>query len=153
MAGAHLGHNCEIGNKVIIANNCLLGGYVSVADGVFLGGGCVFHQFMRVGKLAITQGLSAFSKDIPPFCLAAERNMVFGLNIVGLRRAGLKPEERTDLKRAFDLLSGLNISQALEQAAAKEWSGPAQDFFQFVREAKRRGLCAFGRRPAENDSD
>ena len=56
MAAAHVGHNCEIGNKVIIANNCLLGGYVSVADGAFLGGGSVFHQFVRVGRLAITQG-------------------------------------------------------------------------------------------------
>ena len=56
MAGAHLGHNCTIGNKVIIANNCLLGGYVTVEDDAFLGGGCVFHQFMRVGRLAITQG-------------------------------------------------------------------------------------------------
>src|SRR5438477_13154362 len=67
MVGAHIGHNCEIGNDVIIANNCLLGGHVRVDDGAFLGGACVFHQFMHVGRLVIAQGGSAFSKDIPPF--------------------------------------------------------------------------------------
>ena len=144
MAGAHLGHNCILGHKVIVANNCLLGGYVAVDDGAFLGGGCVFHQFMRIGRLAIAQGLSAFSKDIPPFCLAAERNLVFGLNVVGLRRAGFSGEERAELKRAFRLLyeSGLNVSQALEQARTQAWPAPAQAFFDFVAEAKRRGICA-----------
>ena len=142
MAGAHLGHNCSIGNKVMIANHCLLGGYVTVEDGVFLGGGCVFHQYIRIGRLAIAQGLSAFSKDIPPFCLAAERNLVFGLNVVGLRRAGFSAEERSELKRAFQLLyeNGLNVSQALTLAAEQKWTAPAQIFFDFVREAKRRGV-------------
>ncbi len=147
MAGAHLGHNCTLGNKVIIANNCLLGGYVAVDDGAFLGGGCVFHQFMRVGRLAITQGLSKFGKDIPPFCLAAERNLVFGLNVIGLRRAGFSAADRAELKRAFRLLyeSGLNVSQALAKARAEEWPAPAQAFFDFVAGAKRRGICALRR--------
>ena len=155
MAGAHLGHNCELGNKVIVANNCLLGGYVSVGDSAFLGGGCVFHQFMRVGRLAITQGLSGFSKDIPPFCLAAETNLVFGLNVIGLRRAGFTPAERTELKRAFHLLyeSGLNVSQALVQAGQQDWSAPAQAFFDFARQAKRRGICALRRSRNEAEID
>ena len=78
MAGAHLGHNCAIGDNVIIANNCLLGGHVRVENGAFLGGGGVFHQHMRIGRLALTQGASGFSKDIPPFVIAAEINYVFG---------------------------------------------------------------------------
>ena len=155
MAGAHLGHNCSIGNKVMIANHCLLGGYVTVEDSVFLGGGCVFHQYIRIGRLAIAQGLSAFSKDIPPFCLAAERNLVFGLNVVGLRRAGFSAEERSELKRAFQLLyeNGLNVSQALTLAAEQKWTAPAQIFFDFVREAKRRGVCAAGRARANRDQE
>jgi UDP-N-acetylglucosamine acyltransferase len=154
MAGAHLGHNCSIGNKVIIANNCLLGGYVSVDDAAFLGGGCVFHQFMRVGQLAIAQGLSAFSKDIPPFCLAAERNQVFGLNIVGLRRAGFTAEERAEIRAGFRLVyeSGLNVKQALARAAEGDWSPLVQRFFDFVAEAQRRGICSFGRiRPGDHN--
>jgi UDP-N-acetylglucosamine acyltransferase len=148
MAGAHLGHNCEIGNKVIIANNCLLGGYVSVGDGAFLGGGCVFHQFIRVGRLAITQGGSAFSKDIPPFVIAAERNYVFGLNTVGLRRAGFSSAQREEVKRAFKLiyLSGLNTHQALEKSTEMEWSNLGQEFFQFIRDGiGKRGICALKR--------
>lgn len=147
MAGAHLGHNCEIGNKVIIANNCLLGGYVTVEDGAFLGGGCVFHQFMRVGRLAITQGTSGFGKDIPPYVAAAGINKVIGLNVVGLRRAGFDARDRAEIKAAFRLLyeSGLNVSQALTQAREKDWRAPAQIFFDFVAGSKRRGICALRR--------
>src|SRR5881628_2967748 len=67
MVGAHLGHNCEIGNNVTIANNCLLAGYVRVDDQAFIGGGSTFHQHMRVGRLVMVQGSSAFGKDLPPF--------------------------------------------------------------------------------------
>jgi UDP-N-acetylglucosamine acyltransferase len=147
MVGAHLGHNCAIGNKVIVANNCLLGGYVTVEDGAFLGGGCVFHQFMRVGRLAITQGLSGFGKDLPPFVVGAGVNKVVGLNVVGLRRAGLGAEERAEIKAAFRLLyeSGLNVNQALEQARGRSWGESAQAFFDFVAAAKRRGICGLRR--------
>ena len=73
---------------------------------------------MRIGRLAIAQGGSAFSKDIPPFVIAAERNYVFGLNVVGLRRAGLSVKDRDEIKAAFKLLytSGLNVSQVIEKA-------------------------------------
>jgi UDP-N-acetylglucosamine acyltransferase len=147
MAGAHLGHNCAIGDKVIIANNCLLGGYVTVDDGAFLGGGCVFHQFMRVGRLAITQGTSGFGKDIPPYVAAAGINKVVGLNVVGLRRAGFTTEDRAEIKAAFRLLyeSGLNVSQALAQAREKTWREPAQAFFDFVADTKQRGICGLRR--------
>jgi UDP-N-acetylglucosamine acyltransferase len=143
MAGAHLGHNCTIGNKVIIANNCLLGGYVTVEDNAFLGGGCVFHQFMRVGRLAITQGISGFSKDIPPFVVAAGVNRVVGLNVVGLRRAGFSSEERAEIRAAFALLyqAGLNVSQALARAREQSWAVPAKALFDFVAGAERRGIC------------
>src|SRR5438874_9144998 len=115
MVGAHVGHNCVVGNKVIIANNVLLGGYVSIDDQAFLGGGTTFHQNMRVGRLVIVQGNSAFSKDLPPFSLAAERNTVFGLNVIGLRRAGFSAAQRDAIRRAFKLLSlsGLTMRQAL----------------------------------------
>ncbi|MEP7016125.1 MAG: acyl-ACP--UDP-N-acetylglucosamine O-acyltransferase, partial [Verrucomicrobiota bacterium] len=147
MAGAHIGHNCEIGNNVIIANNCLLGGHVRVDDGAFLGGACVFHQHIHVGRLAIAQGGSAFSKDIPPFVIAAERNYVFGLNVVGLRRAGFNTQDRDEIKAAFKLLyaSGLNVSAAIEKAAAMTLGEAAREFFDFVANAKKRGVCPIKR--------
>jgi UDP-N-acetylglucosamine acyltransferase len=147
MAGAHVGHNCEIGNNVIIANNCLLGGHVCVDDGAFLGGGCMFHQHMCVGRLAMTQGASAFGKDIPPFVIAAERNYVFGLNVVGLRRAGFSAKDRDEIKAAFKLIytSGLNITQAIKKAGAMKLGAAAQEFLHFVANAKKRGICPFKR--------
>jgi UDP-N-acetylglucosamine acyltransferase len=147
MAGAHIGHNCEVGDNVIIANNCLLGGYVRVEDDAFLGGGCLFHQHMHVGRLAIAQGGSAFGKDIPPFVIAAERNYVFGLNVVGLRRAGFSAQDRDEIKAAFKLVytSGLNVGQAIERAAAMNFAAPAREFLDFVANAKKRGICPLKR--------
>jgi UDP-N-acetylglucosamine acyltransferase len=145
MAGAHLAHNVRLGSRVVIANNSLLGGYVQVEDGVFIGGGCIFHQFMRVGRLAICQGGGKFGKDIPPYSMAAERNRVAGLNIVGLRRAGYSPEQRAEIKEAFALLyrRGLNVTQALAAARERAWGPEAQAFFDFLGEGKKRGFCGF----------
>ena len=147
MAGAHIGHNCEIGNNVIIANNCLLAGYVIVDDAAFLGGGSTFHQFMHIGRLVMVQGSSAFGKDLPPFVVAAERNSVFGLNVVGLRRAGFSAEDRDDVRAAFKLiyLSGLNISQALEKATTMELGKLGREFVDFVANAKKRSICPLKR--------
>src|SRR6476661_10378713 len=130
MAGAHIGHNCAIGNNVVIANNCLLAGYVRVDDGAFLGGGSTFHQFMHIGRLVMVQGSSAFGKNLPPFVIAAERNSVFGLNIIGMRRAGFSEKDRDEIKAAFKLvyLSGLNISQAIGKAATMTFGAPAREF-------------------------
>ena len=147
MAGAHVGHNCVVRNNVVIANNCLLAGHVRVDDGAFLGGGSTFHQFMRIGRLVMVQGSSAFGKDLPPFVIAAERNSIFGVNVVGLRRAGFSTKERDEIKAAFKLvyLSGLNISQALRKAAPMNLGAPAREFLDFVANAKKRGICPLKR--------
>lgn len=153
MAGAHVGHNCDIGSNVIVANNCLLGGHVRIEDSAFLGGGCVFHQNIRVGRLAITQGASAFSKDVPPFVIAAERNYVFGLNVIGLRRAGFSVKERDEIKAAFKLVytSGLNIGDALKKAADMQFGPAGREFLDFVATAKKRGICPYRRHEGHED--
>ena len=147
MAGAHIGHNCLVGNNVIIANNCLLAGHVRVDDGAFLGGGSTFHQSMHIGRLVMVQGSSAFGKDLPPFVIAAERNFVFGVNVVGLRRIGFNAKDRDEIKAAFKLIymSGLNISQALEKAAKMKFGAPAREFLDFVANARKRGICPLKR--------
>jgi len=154
MGGAHLAHNCRLGDRVILANNVLLGGHVTVEERVFIGGGCVFHQHLRIGQLAICQGASAFSKDIPPFTIAAERNGVAGLNVIGLRRADLTGAERADVKAAFALLyrSGLNVRQAVAAAQQRPWGPHATTFWNFVAATGKRGLCALlGGRPGEDE--
>jgi UDP-N-acetylglucosamine acyltransferase len=143
MAGSHLGHDVRISDSVIIANNVLMGGHVEVQDRAFIGGGTAFHQHIRVGRLAVVQGNSAFSKDIPPFTLAAERNTVVGLNVVGMRRAGFTAVQREEVKQAFKLLykSGLNTTQAIEKAQLHHWNQEGRTFFDFVAAAKKRGIA------------
>jgi len=147
MGGAHVGHNCAVWDNIVIANNCLLAGHVRVDDGAFLGGGSTFHQHMHIGRLVMVQGSSAFGKDLPPFVIAAERNSVFGINVIGLKRAGFSVQDRDEIKTAFKLLytSGLNISQALEKGATLNLGAPAREFLDFVVNAKKRGICPLKR--------
>lgn len=145
MAGAHLGHNSRVGNNVIIANDCLLGGYVQIDDRAFIGGGTGLHQYLQVGRLVMTQGHASLSKDVPPFLIVGGLNLAAGLNVVGMRRAGFTAAERDDVKRAFKLLyrSGLNVAQALEQAATSDFGVNGREFFEFVAKARKRGIVGY----------
>ena len=150
MGGAHLGHNVKLADHIVIANNCLLAGHVEVGSRAFLGGGSVFHQFMRIGAFAMVRGGCRFGQDIPPYLIATGENCVAGLNVVGLRRNNFTSEQRAELKAAFKLLylSGLNVSQALEEAGKREWSTEGTEFFEFVSKADKRGLCRVERKAA-----
>ena len=127
-------------------NGALLAGYVEVGDRAFISGNCTVHQFVRIGRQAMLGGASGVSKDVPPFCTTKPMtvNTVLGLNVVGMRRAGLGPEDRSAVKEAFRVLyrSGLNVSQALTQMKARFASGPAAEFAAFI-EASKRGICAW----------
>ena len=104
MGVSHVGHNCVIGNNVIICNCALLAGHVHVGDQAFISGGVVIHQFTRVGRLAMFSGNARVSMDVPPFTLAAERNEVHALNLVGLRRAKIATEAIAELKKTLQTL-------------------------------------------------
>ena len=145
MTGSHVGHDSTLGQGVILANNVLLGGHVQIEDRAFLGGGSAFHQFVRVGSLAMVQGNSAVTKNIPPYLLVSRLNRIGGLNSIGLRRAKLPAEVRLQLKRAFRLiyLSELNVSQALEIAKNETWVAEAEHFFRFIGESKKLGICDY----------
>jgi UDP-N-acetylglucosamine acyltransferase len=101
MTASHVGHDCRIGERVVMANAVLLAGHVHVGERAFVGGAAVFHQFVRVGEGAMVSGLSRITRDVPPFTMAAERDELIGLNVVGLRRRGLKPPVVAELKAAF----------------------------------------------------
>jgi UDP-N-acetylglucosamine acyltransferase len=103
----------------------------------------------------MTQGLSKFGKDIPPFTIAAGKNNVAGLNVIGLRRAGFGAQQRKEIKAAFDLLyrSGLNTNQALAAAGEQTWGPEAKEFLDFVAAAKKRGICSLQQRLGGADSD
>lgn len=143
MAGSHLAHDVVLGDKNIIANAALLAGHIQVGNSTFIGGGAVFHQFLRIGDFCVIQGNGSFSKDIPHYCAAQRINRITGLNVIGLRRQGFSTEDRAAIKELFNLLfcDGLNLSQALEKAASKEWPDKARRLLSFVQAPSKKGVC------------
>jgi len=102
MAGSHVGHDCEVGDDVTLANNAVLGGHVSVGNHTFLGGHVAIHQFVRIGEGVMMAGMSAARDDIIPFGFAlGQTAALVGLNIVGLRRRGTTRAELHRLRRAY----------------------------------------------------
>ncbi|MDP2981550.1 MAG: acyl-ACP--UDP-N-acetylglucosamine O-acyltransferase, partial [Candidatus Omnitrophota bacterium] len=99
MAYSHVAHNCRVGNNCVIANAGTLAGHVTLEDKVVLGGFAGVHQFTRVGKIAIIGGCSKFVQDIPPFSTCdGNPARVYGLNLVGVRRAGMPQKAQRELK-------------------------------------------------------
>jgi UDP-N-acetylglucosamine acyltransferase len=155
MANSHVGHNCIIGNHVILANGALLGGHAIAQDRAFISGNCCVHQFCRVGTLALMQGGSAISQDLPPFTMVAHGiNELCGLNIIGLRRAGLTAEQRLELKRLYHLLfrSGKNLRAATIEANVDFTSSPAKIMLDFISGTKR-GVCTDASRAISENED
>ncbi|MDE2291529.1 MAG: acyl-ACP--UDP-N-acetylglucosamine O-acyltransferase [Elusimicrobia bacterium] len=156
MATSHAGHDCAVGDGVILVNAVLLAGHVVVGDRAILAGATKVHQFTWVGEGVMTQGGAGMSMHVPPFTLAANVNELMGLNAVGLRRnPALKDEDRRQIKEAFALVyrSGLPKAEAVARMeACSDWGGPASRFRDFVKRAltaekpHNRGLCPLGRK-------
>ncbi len=143
MQHSHVAHNCVVGDDVIVAGGALLAGHVEVHDRAFISGNCLVHQFSRVGTLAMMQGGSAISQDLPPFTVASRINEMCGLNVVGLRRAGFSAEQRLELKQLYRALfrGGRPLREALAEARSHFNGAAAKTLLDFVAAAKR-GVCA-----------
>jgi UDP-N-acetylglucosamine acyltransferase len=142
MAYAHVAHNCQLGDRVILANNVALAGHVEIAERAFLSGGVVVHQFCRIGRLAMIGGNAKIVQDCLPFVITdGVPGRARGLNIVGLRRAGLKSSDVQTLKEAYRLLlrAGLALDPAL--AHLREMRAPLVDEFVEFARASTRGFC------------
>jgi UDP-N-acetylglucosamine acyltransferase len=150
MANAHVAHDDRIGDRVVMANNVALAGHVEVGDSAFLGGGAGVHQFCRVGRLAMVGGHAKVVQDCLPFVITdGAPARARGLNVVGLRRAGLRPAQLRALKEGYRLLlrSSLPLATALERMAAI--GDPLVDEMAvFVRSSKR-GFAHAG--PSDGD--
>jgi len=143
MANSHVGHNACLGDHIALANGALLAGHVTVADRAFISGNCLVHQFCRIGELALMQGGSAISMDLPPFAVASRSNGLCGLNTIGLRRAGFTADERQELRLLYHALfrSGRNLREALTAAKKEFTSAPAKVMLEFIVSTKR-GVCS-----------
>ncbi len=142
MAYAHVAHDCQIGNQVIMANGATLAGHIMIEDHAVIGGLSAIHQFCQVGTHAFISGLTGVSLDIPPYMLASgSRAKLFGLNTVGLKRHRFSEETLKALKKAYRIIfrSGLTLEKAMKKVEEEEISKTpeVQHLLQFIQRSKR----------------
>jgi UDP-N-acetylglucosamine acyltransferase len=150
MTSGHIAHNSKIGSDIVLCSCALVAGHVEIEDRAFISGGVVIHQFSKIGRLAMIGGNSRVNSDVPPFFLYSGFDVEpMGVNIVGLKRAGLKPPEITALKNAYRILyrSGLKLEQALARIEAQIPTEHALHLVSFIRRSER-GICRENRRCA-----
>ncbi|MBL7070611.1 MAG: acyl-ACP--UDP-N-acetylglucosamine O-acyltransferase [Candidatus Omnitrophica bacterium] len=145
MAFAHIGHNCVLGNNIVMVNGATLGGYVHVGDKAFLSAYAVVQQFTRIGGLCIIAANSRVTKDVPPYMLAkGEDCKIYGLNVVGLRRSDFSQETRNKIKKAHKILylSGYRLTQAIEEIEKAGLGEEVRILIDFLKGDSKRGITA-----------
>jgi UDP-N-acetylglucosamine acyltransferase len=141
MATSHIAHDCRVGNGVVLTSYTGLTGFVEVGDRAFISGLAGIHQFVRIGTLAFVSGLSRLPQDVPPYFLVEGNPAeVRGVNIVGLRRAGVPADARLELQRAYKLLyrCGHTPAQGLEKIRGELAPSPyITRLVEFIASSKR----------------
>jgi UDP-N-acetylglucosamine acyltransferase len=141
MSYVHVAHDCRVGDGTLLANGVQLAGHVTVEEGANLSGLVAVHQFVTIGAMAFIGGCSRVNQDIPPYVMAVGNPVeLYGLNTVGLERAGIASDTLVALKRLYRLFfnSSLNFSQAIERARLEIPSLPeVQRFIDFVARSER----------------
>jgi len=148
MAGCHIAHDCRIGSRCIFANGALVAGHCIIEDGVYLSGNCAIHQFVRMGRLSLLSGVSATTKDVPPFILQQGMNIIVGVNVVGMRRNGMDAKQIEGVRHAFHILyrQGLTVPEALARIENELNKVPVvTEFIHFIRGSVR-GINLFHER-------
>ena len=145
LAGAHVAHDCVLGNNIIFSNSVMVAGHCKIADNVILGGGAGVHQFCRIGKNAFICGMAGLENDVIPYGIAlGNRAYLGGLNIVGMKRAGISRESIHNARNAFKhIFSG---EQTVQEAANSIDAELAKDpvvteILDFLRSDQERALC------------
>lgn len=145
MAYSHVGHDCVIGDRVILTNGAQLAGHIVVEDYAGISSFCLLHQFVRIGRHSYIGAGTVITQDVPPFSLiVGERtNRCYGINKVGLERHGFSPERIRTLEQAYRYLlrSKLNTSQAVEKMRGTlSESEDVQTLIRFIESTTERGL-------------
>lgn len=144
MAYAHVAHDCKIGSDCVVANVGHLAGHVIMEDRVIIGGLTGVHQFVRIGTMSIVGGCSKVVQDVPPYSMCdGDPSKVFGVNIVGLKRAQFAQATISTLRKAFKILfhSGLTKTHAIEKVQQELGSTMEVDYLiEFIRGSER-GVC------------
>jgi UDP-N-acetylglucosamine acyltransferase len=149
LANSHVGHDCRIGEGVVMSNNVMLGGHCQIGVFANLGGGVAVHQFVRIGAYAFVGGLAGVEHDLIPFGLAlGNRAALAGLNIVGLKRRGFSHETIHELRRAYKMLFngggalGGTLKERIDEVAdAFADQEAVQQIVAFLRQGGDRAIC------------
>lgn len=141
MAYVHVAHDCVIGNSCILANAVNLAGHIHIDDYAIVGGMSAVHQFVHIGKHAMISGGSLIRKDVPPFSKAAREPLSYvGINSIGLRRRGFKPEQINEIQEIYRILflRGYNTSQAISYVEAElPASAERDEIVSFINNSNR----------------
>ena len=145
MVGAHLAHDCQVGDHVILVNNVILGGHVVVQDHAILGGMSAVHQFVRIGRHAMIGGKSAIESDVIPYgSVLGNRAYLSGLNIIGLKRRDFSRDEIHGLRAAYRLLfaqEGTMQERLVDVAAMFADHEQVMEIVAFIQADSSRALC------------
>jgi UDP-N-acetylglucosamine acyltransferase len=145
MVGAHIAHDCQLGEHVILVNNATLAGHVMVGDHAIVGGLSAVHQFVRIGAHAFVGGMSGITADVIPYGMAVgNRAALAGLNIVGLRRQGFPREQIHELRQAYRMLfsSEGTLMERLEDVENMFSANPlVQQIIEFIKTHSDRSFC------------
>jgi UDP-N-acetylglucosamine acyltransferase len=139
MAYSHIGHNCQLGDRIVIANGVAVAGHVVIGDRAVIGGVLGIHQFVQIGTLAMVGGMSRIDRDVPPFLMVeGHPGRVRGLNRIGLRRSGLAERDGgaqlRQLQEIWALLyrGELVLAEALQQARRQPLLDAAEELVGFL---------------------
>jgi len=148
LASSHVGHDCQLGNGIVMTNGAFLGGHVVVGDFAVLGGGSVVHQHCRLGTMVMVEGNCGVPLDIPPYCLTGgHRARLVGLNEIGLRRRGVAPEAVKALREVYRLLLRSDLARPEALALARSDFGATPECARFIDffASSKRGVARHGR--------
>jgi len=144
MIGSHIAHDCKLGNEIVIANNAAIAGHALIDDNVIIGGNCGVHQFTRIGKMAMVGGMTGVSRDIIPYGLSTgNRNVLNGINIVGLRRINTPNKDIISLTDAYEhIFKTENLSKNLENLNIEFTKNElVNEVIEFINKDKKRPIC------------
>ena len=146
MVGAHIAHDCKLGDNIILANYVSLAGHVEIDDHVIIGGLSAIHQYVRIGRHAMVGGVSALVRDLIPFGLATnDRASLENLNLVGMKRRGFDKQETLDSVKAVDEIfigDGTLVSRIDKASKKYKDNVIVQEIIQFLKKDNSRAFCS-----------
>jgi len=144
MIGAHIAHDCMIGNSIVIANSAAIAGHAEISDHVVIGGNCGVQQFTRIGKMAMIGGMTGVSRDVIPYGLSTgNRNYLNGINVVGLRRSKVLNKDIIGLTDAYkEIFKTENLTENLNKLNGKfKDNSLVKEVLEFINKDKKRPIC------------